>query len=97
MTISGGIVGEATCDKSAKPTDAKSIDENTPLIKFLSHESKDTSKYHDWLHFVLMDIVSVCSFVQVVIRATIRCVIYAFVKIFSVTYITKTVYSFTIS
>ena len=61
VKISGGIVGEATCDRTSKPTDAKSIDDKTPLIKFLSHESEDITKYHDWLYFVLMDIVSTCT------------------------------------
>ena len=57
LKTNGGIIGEATCDRTAKPTDARRITEKTHLIKFLSHESEDVTKY-DWLSVVLMDIVS---------------------------------------
>ena len=57
IKINGGAIGEATCDRTAKPTDAQPIDDDTRLINFLSHESEDITKY-DWLHIVLMDVVS---------------------------------------
>ena len=60
LKIRGGTIGEATCDRTAKPTDAQCINEETHLINFLSHESEDITKY-DWLYVVLMDVVSACT------------------------------------
>ena len=58
LKINGGTIGEASCDRAAKPTDAKCIDENTPLIALISHINKEIADY-DWLYIVLIHIVSV--------------------------------------
>jgi len=61
LKINGGIIGDvAVCDRTTKPTDARFINKTTCLINFLSHESESIAQY-DWLHVVLMDIVSSCT------------------------------------
>jgi len=62
LSINGGTIGEASCEKAAKPTDAHSIDENTPLITLINHDGEDISNYN-WLQVVLMHIVSLCDLV----------------------------------
>ena len=57
LKINGGTIGEASCDRAAKPTDAKCIDEDTPLIALISHKNEEIVDY-DWLYIVLMHIVS---------------------------------------
>jgi len=57
LKINGGVIGEASCDRAAKETDARCIDENTPLIAFISHKYEEVSDF-DWLYKVLMHIVS---------------------------------------
>ena len=54
--MSGGIVGNATCNRATKPTDVHYISKDTPLIHLVSLE--DTNK-NDWLYIVLMDVVSI--------------------------------------
>ena len=54
--MSGGVVGNATCNRATKPTDVHYISKDTPLIHFVSLE--DTNK-NDWLYIVLMDVVSI--------------------------------------
>ena len=58
LKVSGGVVGDATCNKALKPSDVHRISEETPLIRLVSLE--DTTK-NDWLYLVLMDIVSLYS------------------------------------
>ena len=53
--MSGGVVGNATCNRAVKPTDVHYISKDTPLIHLVSLE--DTNK-NDWLYIVLMDVVS---------------------------------------
>ena len=55
LKVSGGVVGDATCNRAVKATDVHHISEDTPLIRLVSLE--DTTK-NDWLYLVLMDIVS---------------------------------------
>jgi len=58
VSINCGVIGDvAVCDRTAKPTDARFINETTCLIKFLSHESEDITRY-DWLYVATMNIVS---------------------------------------
>ncbi|XP_065913406.1 uncharacterized protein [Dysidea avara] len=56
LKVNGGTIGEASCDRTAKPTDAKCIDENTPLIALISHKNEENIA-NDWLHIVLMHII----------------------------------------
>jgi len=55
LKVSGGVSGDATCNRALKATDVHRISEETPLIRLVSLE--DTTK-NDWLYLVLMDIVS---------------------------------------
>ena len=55
LKMSGGVVGNATCNRAAKPTDVHYISKDTPLIHLVSLE--DANK-NDWLYIVLMDVVS---------------------------------------
>ena len=63
LSINGGIIGEASCEKASKPTDAHLINEDTPLIMLINHESEGVPNYN-WLYIVLMHIVSLCSTLQ---------------------------------
>ena len=57
LKINGGTIREPSCDRAAKETDAKYIDENTPLIALISHKNKEIADY-DWLYIILTHIVS---------------------------------------
>jgi len=58
LKINGGTIRETFSDRPAKETDAKCIDENTPLIALISHKNEEIADY-DWLYIVLMHIVSI--------------------------------------
>ena len=70
LQINGGTIGEASCDRAAKDTDASYINKDTPLIYLVSHDNEGIPKY-DWLYIVIMDIVSdiilCCSFKDITV------------------------------
>ena len=67
--MSGGVVGNATCNRATKPTDVHYISKDTPLIHFVSLQ--DTNE-NDWLYIVLMDVVSILIAYSICVYITIN-------------------------
>ena len=55
LRVSGGVVGNVTCNRAVKSTDVHYISKDTLLIHLVSLENANKN---DWLYIVLMDVVS---------------------------------------